>query len=321
MRRRPEPRGAALLTVLMLVAVIAVIAAGALERLRVSTRLAANAGALDQARGYAFAAETLATSRVTSLLSRSRDRVALVGGWNERPFALPVPGGLATARVADGANCFNLNGLVTRSNEGRYAAYSPAVTRFANLIRLVGAPGSPEAIAAAAADWIDSDDATLPGGAEDANYTGYRTGGTLMADASELRAVGGVTPEVWRALQRWVCALPIAEPVRINVNTLTPELAPLVAALLPTGNPDAIRAALLRRPPAGWESAPEFWNQVSLANGSADGEVRGLTAVTSQWFTLTIDVTLGRTRLHERALVDARTLPARLVSRQWGDPA
>ena len=49
-------RGAALLTVLLLVAVIAVLAATALERLRVSTRLAGNAAALDQARGLAFAA-------------------------------------------------------------------------------------------------------------------------------------------------------------------------------------------------------------------------------------------------------------------------
>jgi general secretion pathway protein K len=324
MRRRAEPqrspRGAALLTVLLLVAVIAVIAAGALERLRVSTRLAANAAALDQARGFAFAAETLATTRVTSLLSQSPDRVALVGGWSDRPFALPVPGGLATARVRDGSNCFNLNGLVTRSgSEGQYAASAPNMQRFANLIRLVGAPGSPEAIAAAAADWIDSDDAPLPGGAEDSNYSGYRTGGTLMADASELRAVGGVTPEVWAALKPWVCALPVAEPVKINVNTLAPEQAPLVAALLPDGNVTAIRTALLRRPAAGYESAADFWTAASF--GGSDGESRGDVAVTSKWFALRIDVTLGRIRLVEQALVDARTLPARLVSRQWGDPA
>ena len=62
MRRadRSSERGAALLTVLLLVAVIAVLAGTALEKLRLSTRLGGNAVALDQARAYSFAAETLA---------------------------------------------------------------------------------------------------------------------------------------------------------------------------------------------------------------------------------------------------------------------
>ena len=49
-------RGAALLTVLILVAVIAVLAATALEKLRLATRLGGNAVAIEQARGYAYAA-------------------------------------------------------------------------------------------------------------------------------------------------------------------------------------------------------------------------------------------------------------------------
>ncbi|PMZ86328.1 hypothetical protein, partial [Pseudomonas sp. FW305-42] len=53
-------RGAALLTVLLLVAVIAVLAGVALEKLRLATRLGGNAVALDQARAFSFAAETLA---------------------------------------------------------------------------------------------------------------------------------------------------------------------------------------------------------------------------------------------------------------------
>ena len=54
-------RGAALLTVLLLVAIVAVLAGTALERLRLTTRLASNALAGEQARGYARAAEALAT--------------------------------------------------------------------------------------------------------------------------------------------------------------------------------------------------------------------------------------------------------------------
>ena len=48
MRPPRSERGAALLTVLLLVAVVSVLAATALERLRLSTRLAGNAAAVAQ---------------------------------------------------------------------------------------------------------------------------------------------------------------------------------------------------------------------------------------------------------------------------------
>ena len=98
---------------LLLVAVIAVIAATALERLRLATRLAGNAVALDQARAYALRGRGAGDDRVSTCSAREPDRVTLAGGWSDRPFALPVPGGVAIARVPDGGNCFNLNSLVT----------------------------------------------------------------------------------------------------------------------------------------------------------------------------------------------------------------
>ena len=316
---RDRERGAALLTVLLLVAVITVLAATALERLRVTTRLAGNAAAIDQARGYAFAAETLATTRVSALLQQNPDRVSLAGGWSGRPVPLPVPGGTAVARVSDGGNCFNLNGLVVKSPDG-YAAFNPAILQFVRLMRLVNVPGPAESIAAATADWIDSDTSPLPAGAEDARYTGYRTAGTLMADPSELRAISGVTPEIYAALRPWVCTLPVAQPSRINVDTLAPEQAPLAAMLLPEGSSlEAVRAAILRRPALGYESPAAFWNQAALSGATGDMGAQGQSAVTTQWFALRVDVSIGTATVRERATIDARTLPAQIVSRQWGE--
>ena len=319
-RRNDRERGAALLTVLLLVAIVAVLAATALERLRLSTRLAANAVAVDRARGYAYAAETLATTRVTALLRQATDRVTLYGGWSGRPFGLPVPGGTATARVVDGGNCFNLNGLVTRAPDGGYVANPLQVTRLARLTRVLRLTDG-ERIAAAAADFIDSDDAALPAGAEDASYRGYRTAGTLLADPSELRAVAGVTPEAYAALRPWLCTLPLAEPSVLNINTLLPEQAPLLAMLLPDGvGPEAARALLLRRPETGYASTDAFWNQLSLGGlGTADMDARQQTGVKTTWFRLTVDVVSDGAELHEQALIDARRLPVRLASRQWGD--
>jgi len=319
---REGERGAALLTVLLLVAVVAVIAGAALEKLRLATRLAGNAGQVEQARSFARAGEALALSRIDSLLAANPGRITLMGGWSGRPFGLPLPGGgQAVARVRDGGNCFNLNGLVMAVAPGVYQSDPLMRAQFSRLMRLVGAPAQvAEQVAAGAADWIDSDGDAQAQGAEDASYTRqsspYRTAGTLMSDLSELRAVSGMTPELYQTLAPWLCALPMAEPARINVNTLTPEQAPLLAMLAPdTLSVEGARAALLRRPAQGYANADRFWAD-ALPGGSG---AAGASGVTSRWFALEVDVTGAGPPLHERALVDATRLPARLVWRQWGE--
>ncbi len=325
--RKPAERGAALLTVLLLVAVIAVLAATALERLRLATRLGGNAVALDQARAYSFATETLAVVRVSDLLRKSPDKVTLQGGWSGTPFPLPIPNGTATATVVDGGNCFNLNSLVTETpaRSGRYFAYSPSQLQFARLIRLVDpSAGSPDAIAAAAADWIDSDDAPLTGGAEDRDYRGgaqsYRTANTLMADPSELRAVRGVTRSDYEKLRPWLCTLPVAAPAKINVNTVLPEQAPLIAMLRIGLSPEAVRQVLLQRPAAGFATTTAFWAQSAVRSSTGD-DAPGQTDIKTTWFSLTVHVALGGATLEQTGLIDATVLPARLVSRQWGEPS
>ena len=61
----------------------------------------------------------------------------------------------------------------------------------------------------------------------------YRTGNTLFADAGELRAVAGMSPALYRRLRPWLCALPTSDLSPINLNTLSPEQAPLLAMLAP----------------------------------------------------------------------------------------
>ena len=119
---RHGERGAALLTVLLLVAIVGALAAATMEKLNLSTRQAANAKAMEQARGWSQAASIMALVRIEAVLGQDRSRVSLAGGWSDRPFALPVPDGVATARVHDGGNCFNLNSLVVQVGAGTYAA-------------------------------------------------------------------------------------------------------------------------------------------------------------------------------------------------------
>lgn len=328
MAERTGERGAALLTVLLLVAVMAVVTVGALERLTLATRLATNAAALDQAHAYGYAAETLAAARIGDLVQAQGARTTLQGGWNGGRFTLPIPGGLGTARVGDGGNCFNLNGVV--SGGGADGTENLAVRpigqgQFAALMELLGIdPGAAQRIAAATVDWIDSDDIALPNGGESEAYaqgpTPFRTANQLMIDPSELRVVAGVTADIYAKVRPWLCALPVAQLSPLNVNTLLPSQAPLFAMLIPGRlSIGQARELLARRPPTGYESVAQFWSVPALQGLSPNAEVGGQTVIKTRWFTVDTAIELSGAIAHETTLYDAQATPVRLVRRSWAE--
>ncbi len=322
--KRASEEGAALLTVLLLVAVMAVLSAVALERLRMGTALAANGAAIEQARSYAFAAETVARYRIGDLIQRDPSRTTLEGDWAGQATNFPIDGGVATARIDDGGNCFNLNSMVQETIGGVLVARPIAIEQFGRLLAALGADSrAADQIAAAAADWIDSDTRPLPGGAEDDAYQGtsvkYRTANTLMADRSELRAVAGVTPALYSRIRSFVCALPVTDLSAINVNTLRPDQAPLLAMLVPGLDPARAAAAIGLRPSArGFESIDTFWNLPPLAAVGADpGRLQARLA--TRWYDLTLDIALQGAELHENVLIDGERKPGKIARRSYGE--
>lgn len=334
MRRRPVPdprnpdeRGAALLTVLLLVAVMAVVASTALERLALATRMAGNGGAIDQARAYADAGADVVRLRIGDLIAASPGRTTLRGDWHGTPQAIPLPGGVATARVTDGGNCFNLNSVVSGTNEAALTVRPIGVAQFQGLMRSIGVDQRvAQTVATSLADWIDSDSVPQPGGAEDETYARapmpYRTANRFMVDPSELRAVNGMTPALYTMVRPWICALPTSDLSPININTLLPGQAPLVAMLMPDRlSLDQARALLARRPADGYGSTVQFWALPALAGLTPEGDVAQQVKLTTGFFDVDLTVDIGPTQARERALIDARQSPATLVRRSWSDGA
>lgn len=320
-----QERGAALLAVLLLVAVMGALAAGAFGKLRLSTALAANNAGLDQARAYASGIEQLLALKVDDITARGPERTTLAGGWNGSTKRLPLPGGgVAEAAVRDGGNCFNINSLVAGDVQTSLVPRAAGIAQFTALMEMLGVPeANARSIAAAGADWADSNSAPLPGGAEDSDYARagrpYRTGNTMFADVSELRAVAGMTPEVYAAIRPWLCALPTADLSPINPNTLSPDQAPLLAMLAPDRiGIETARGVLARRPEQGWGSITDFWRAPGLGNVAVPLDVRMQPQLRTRWFALDLRIDLQGTELVERALVDARFAPARVAMRRWG---
>lgn len=324
-RRVPRKEsGAALLAVLLLVAVTGAIAASMVEGLRLSRAIAANAAARDQGRLFADGVEQLALLTIDDRILQSPERTTLAGGWNGGTRTVQLPGGgSAGVTVRDGGNCFNINSVVD-GQPGRPLVRRPSgVGQFLGLMIALEVPETDaRRIAEAAADWVDSDAVPGPGGAEDETYaagpTPYRTGNTLFADPGEVRALAGMTPEVYARLRPWLCALPVNDLSPLNINTLSLEQAPLLAMLAPGQiTPERARRVLAGRPAAGWSNQVEFWRIEAMSELNVPLDVQLQPQLKTNWFTLDVQVRLMESEYRETALVDARLQPSRIVQRRW----
>lgn len=323
-RVAPSERGAALLAVLVLVAITGAIAAASMEKLRLSRLLSGNVAAIDQARQFAIGAEQLGMLIIGDLVTQNRAKTTLAGGWNGAVRRIPMPGGaVVEARLRDGGNCFNINSVVQGDLRTGFSRRNSGVEQFTGLMVLRGVP-APDAqrIAEAAADWADSDVDNGPGGAEDGAYAGsaqpYRTANALFADVSELRAVSGMRPELYQRIRPFLCALPVAELSPINVNTLLPDQAVLLAMLAPGQfSEEAARRVLAVRPSQGWENQNEFWRNDFVAGLPISVEAQQQPQVRTEWFVLDIRSQLDGVDFYQTSLIDARLAPPRLAQRRW----
>ena len=96
-----------------------------------------------------------------------------------------------------------------------------------------------------------------------------------MADVSEIRAVSGVTADIYRALRPYLCALPDESAVPVNVNLLTPAYAPVLVAL--TDGEISLteaRSVIEATPPGGWEALSAFWGHSALAGLNYDAQLQ-----------------------------------------------
>ncbi len=269
MKPKPSERGVALLTVLLLVAVMAVIAVAVLDDVRFAIRRSSNMEALGQAQWYALGAESLARSRLEAVLARNPDYVTLEGGWSGLPVVYPIQNGAIRMRLIDRGACFNLNSVVSGELE-LYVLNPLGGAQFRHLLVALEIPEAEASrLADALVDFIDSDAELRPLGAEDPVYlrspSPRRTAGTLLAEETELRTIQGFTPELYGRIRPFVCALPFPQLTTININTLSPADAPVLSAIYQGRLPvDAARQVIARRPAGGWTNQDEFLMEPGL---------------------------------------------------------
>ena len=288
---RGKQRGAALLVVLLLVATLAFIALSITERTSLSASRSVNARVRHESLWLAFGAETLALVAVEAAWKSRNGVMSLDDPWISEPMNVPFEsGGGARLFFRDATACFNVNSLVVdTSGSGAFGADSPTVAEFSRLARNIGLSSiEGEQLAFVIADWVDADTSRLPQGAEDEYYSvlpsPYRTGNQGLGSVSELRAMKGMTRELYGALKPYLCAPPVANPSVINVNMLTLSHAPILAALL--GDEVTVAQAqeiIAARPPGGYAGASDFLESPAMTALELDNTPGDRFEVTSNY--------------------------------------
>ena len=326
-----KQQGVALITALLIAALVTVAAVAMASRQQLDIRRTGNMLEADQAYMYALAAEAWATQMLKQ--DKKETQIdTLTEDWAIKLPPIPIEGGVITGSVEDLQGRFNLNNLIDtssggnsdngNSDNGNGKNNKPDQVQIKILQSLLEQVSfidekvelSPF-IANRVADWVDANLNALADGAEDLLYLGldipYRAANRLMASPSELAAVAGLSLRDVSTLLPLVAALPVNTV--INVNTapemvllgLHDDITPRIAAELA-----AIRVN------TAFETTGEFVKKLKDDYDiTLDPKLAG---VSSEYFLVASDAVIGRTRLRMYSLLERKDNGINVVSRGIG---
>ena len=308
-------RGVALITALLISALVTVAAVAMASRQQLDVRRTGNMLEADQAYMYALAGEAW----VLQVLRQDRQTTqidTLNEEWAFKIPPLPVEGGMVSGSVEDLQGRFNLNNLIDVSN-AQNSDQNRILQRIFAQVSLVEkdvqlSPFMTNRIT----DWIDPNLNSLADGAEDLNYLGldvpYRVANRLMASPSELAAVAGFSLTDVAALAPFVTTLPLVagatSATQVNVNT-APEM--VLMSLHADITPRIAEELALFRADTPFEQAGDFVTKLNTdyqfgLTQTAITDLTRMISVSSDYFLITTDAAIGRTTLRMYSLL-ART--------------
>jgi len=285
-------RGVALITALLVVAMVTVAAVSMAARQQLDIRRTANVIDTDTAylfnRGIeSWALEVLARDSLQSKVD------TLDEDWASVLPPITVEGATVTGKIDDLQARFNLNNLLENN--------APSQTDIDRFKRLLGILDLNPDLADAVLDWIDPDDQTrYPGGAEDTEYLArevpYRAANRPMISVSELRLVKGVDQDVYEKLSPFVSALP--SRTDINVNTASATVLRCLANNLSENDGKNLVDG---RGEHGYQAVAEFLGQAILKDRGIDQ--KGL-AVATRHFLVSGRSQIGNGRIDMYSLLE-----------------
>lgn len=329
-----QQRGVALITVLLVVAIVAVIAVNMSGRLKGQVTRAHAMEMSENAYWHWLSAEQLVRQ---VLLAEIENDDYVYGGqnWATQQGPFPVDGGFIGGRIRDLHACFNLNALFPGNEENPVESSGLALEQYQALLQALEFDDfTVQQLSATLLDWLDEDNVlTNQYGAEDADYESmprpYQAANTMMSHVSELRQVVGYTQEVYERVRPYVCVIPQRSDLAFNLNTMDAERPELLSAIfLGELGIDQARDMLSSWPQEGYPSVEEIIALPELQGlvPEGDEQLRGEESLTvdSEFFELRAAIQYGDTEFFAVSIVQARGGEARVLHRSrrgydWND--
>ena len=317
MKGRPNARGVALVSVLLIVAAASALAYQMAMRHAVDLIRSQRLFDASQARQYALGGEAYARQLLYED-DQDSDKDTLLEPWrlcgeeappeaesettNDPAAAFDIENGVLTVCVRDLRARFNLNALAGRAGE----------EHLERLRLLLNSVQIDDAVADLWSDWVDADESARPTGAEDGEYLTrappHRAANGPAAHLSEFFAVAALPAEALAALRPHVAALPHTG-LLVNVNTATAEV---LAALNETMS--LADGQLLADAPREFDTVQAA--VVEVAKLSASSAVLG---VGSDFFEVQARAEVGDASVVLTAVIHRGKHGLRTVSRNFGE--
>lgn len=249
-----KDRGAVLLTTLLVMAIMAALTVAIMDDIRLALKRTLNVSEYAQADWYVRGAEDyvadVLTQQLGSVEANARNQIL----ESINPILLPLDDGMMTLNIRDGSHCFNIGSLT--NTEG--VVNTLASGQLLQLFEVIGVPlNTSEVLRARILDWVDADNQPQSGGAEDGSYLRRNPpllpANSLLASTMELRAIEGVTEEIYQIIRPWLCVGEPHTPSQFNIDTAKPWHAPLLASYM--GGIDTlplVQRLILERPASGY---------------------------------------------------------------------
>ncbi|USE70668.1 general secretion pathway protein GspK [Pseudoalteromonas maricaloris] len=329
-----KQQGAALVIVLFIVALAATIAAEMASSLMVQVQKASNIQTQQQAKWYSYGAEELVKRALIQAKKDDPDSVNLDQPWAREEVPYPVDHGTLSGKVTDLQACLNLNALRAKSQTngndqgGRQIGgknTNPAHAALLELLKNIEdlpSNESEEALADSVYDWLDEDSITYRSGAEEdeymSNQMSYLTANNLMASVSELRVIKGFNPLVMEKIKPYVCVIPGSEELAVNVNTILPEQALLLSALIPGLSKSGAEAIISARPKKGFTDINEFYTEVANQGVKDPNKTSKTFTINSNYFQLRATAVFDERRFSLTSIIETKDGKAYVLARKFG---
>ena len=261
-----QQEGLALISVLLIFAIVAVLATAMIDRQSLDIQRSGNLQALQQARAFSTGIEYAVRSGLKLDYDDNAEVDHLKEEW-AKPNTYPLQPGTAEIQIIDAQSRFNLNSLhKTSSNR-------PAqIQRFKNLLAELGLDTT---IADRTQKFMDEDSMV------DNDYLSaevpYRASYTVFKHPSELMLVQDVDAVTYRALIPYISALPVA--ATLNVNTASNKV---MAALSTSWSLSEADTVIGNRGDDGFTKVDDFWGLTEVqefhdtaGSGSGSGGTSG----------------------------------------------